>query len=74
MSNFVLRISIWILGSLACFGNLLVIGWRIKDFQNGKVNTNTSYTEVFMYEGTLIYIVTYLQFNLYSVAEDSSFI
>jgi hypothetical protein len=30
MSNLVLRICVWVLGVLATFGNILVIGWRIR--------------------------------------------
>ena len=37
MSNYVLRVSIWVLGMVASFGNLLVIGWRARDLRGGKV-------------------------------------
>jgi leucine-rich repeat-containing G protein-coupled receptor 8 len=30
MSNLVLRICVWVLGVLATFGNILVIGWRMR--------------------------------------------
>ena len=37
MSNYLLRITIWILGTVAFFGNLLVFIWRVRDDRNGKV-------------------------------------
>lgn len=39
MSNFFLRTCIWVLGTIACFGNLLVFCWRLRDFRNGKVHS-----------------------------------
>ena len=30
MSNLVLRVCVWVLGVLATFGNILVIGWRMR--------------------------------------------
>ncbi|XP_063432567.1 G-protein coupled receptor GRL101-like isoform X1 [Mytilus trossulus] len=71
MSNFVLRTSIWILGSLACFGNLLVIGWRIKDFKNGKVHSfliaNLAIGDFFMgvYLMIIAVVDTYYRGNYY---------
>lgn len=37
MSNYVLRVSIWVLGIIALCGNFLVIVWRVRDFRGGKV-------------------------------------
>lgn len=37
MSNYVLRISIWVLGSISLFGNTVVIIWRLKDSRDSKV-------------------------------------
>ncbi|ESO99179.1 hypothetical protein LOTGIDRAFT_142042, partial [Lottia gigantea] len=52
MSNYILRISIWILGMVAGFGNLLVIGWRARDLRGGKVHsfliTNLAIGDFFM--------------------------
>ncbi|XP_041362016.1 G-protein coupled receptor GRL101-like [Gigantopelta aegis] len=52
MSNYVLRISIWVLGMVASFGNLLVIGWRARDIRGGKVHsfliTNLAIGDFFM--------------------------
>ncbi|XP_076437604.1 G-protein coupled receptor GRL101-like [Babylonia areolata] len=52
MSNHVLRISIWVLGMVAAFGNLLVIGWRARDIRGGKVHsfliTNLAIGDFFM--------------------------
>ncbi|KAK6624142.1 hypothetical protein RUM44_011000 [Polyplax serrata] len=39
MGNFVLRICIWVLGIVASFGNLLVIGWRINYKHKNKVHS-----------------------------------
>ncbi|KAK0066324.1 G-protein coupled receptor GRL101, partial [Biomphalaria pfeifferi] len=39
MSNHVLRISIWVLGSVAIIGNFVVIIWRMRDFRGGKVHS-----------------------------------
>ncbi|KAH9496636.1 hypothetical protein Btru_009899 [Bulinus truncatus] len=39
MSNHVLRISIWVLGSIAIIGNFVVIIWRVRDFRGGKVHS-----------------------------------
>ncbi|KAL0278339.1 UNVERIFIED_CONTAM: hypothetical protein PYX00_000182 [Menopon gallinae] len=39
MSNFVLRICIWVLGISATLGNLLVIGWRIKFKHSNRVHS-----------------------------------
>lgn len=41
MGNFVLRICIWVLGIVASFGNLLVIGWRINYKHKNKVPATT---------------------------------
>ena len=38
MSNFVLRVSIWVLGTVSLFGNTLVIVWRLRDSRDGKVD------------------------------------
>ncbi|GAB1600041.1 G-protein coupled receptor GRL101-like, partial [Argonauta hians] len=52
MSNYVLRISIWILGITASFGNIIVIIWRTKDKRSGKVHsfliTNLALGDMFM--------------------------
>ncbi|XP_046578540.1 G-protein coupled receptor GRL101-like [Haliotis rubra] len=52
MSNYILRVSIWILGMVASFGNLLVIGWRARDLRGGKVHsfliTNLAIGDFFM--------------------------
>ncbi|KAK6167360.1 hypothetical protein SNE40_021407 [Patella caerulea] len=52
MSNYILRITIWILGMVAGFGNLLVIGWRARDLRGGKVHsfliTNLAIGDFFM--------------------------
>ncbi|KAL8609515.1 hypothetical protein ACOMHN_009417 [Nucella lapillus] len=52
MSNYVLRVSIWVLGMVAAFGNLLVIGWRARDIRSGKVHsfliTNLAIGDFFM--------------------------
>ncbi|KAL3889942.1 hypothetical protein ACJMK2_002258 [Sinanodonta woodiana] len=52
MSNFVLRVSIWILGLIAFWGNMVVIIWRTKDLRNGKVHsfliTNLAVGDFFM--------------------------
>ncbi|XP_025091011.1 G-protein coupled receptor GRL101-like [Pomacea canaliculata] len=52
MSNYVLRVSIWVLGMVASFGNLLVIGWRARDMRCGKVHsfliTNLALGDFFM--------------------------
>ena len=37
MSNYVLRVSIWVLGLTAFWGNIVVIVWRTRDRRNGKV-------------------------------------
>ena len=37
MSNYVLRVSIWVLGLTAFWGNIVVIVWRTRDLRNGKV-------------------------------------
>mgnify|MGYP002716540940 FL=1 len=37
MGNFVLRVCIWVLGIIASFGNLLVIGWRMNYKHKNKV-------------------------------------
>ncbi|XP_060551778.1 G-protein coupled receptor GRL101-like [Ruditapes philippinarum] len=39
MSNFVLRVSIWILGLVAFWGNIVVVVWRTRDLRNGKVHS-----------------------------------
>ncbi|CAH1772213.1 unnamed protein product [Owenia fusiformis] len=39
MSNFVLRASIWILGTVACLGNLVVVIWRLKEFRGSKIHS-----------------------------------
>lgn len=52
MSNYLLRITIWILGTVAFFGNLLVFIWRVRDDRNGKVHsfliTNLAVGDFFM--------------------------
>lgn len=42
MGNFVLRVCIWVLGIVASFGNLLVIGWRINYKLKNKVRNQTN--------------------------------
>jgi hypothetical protein len=49
MSNYLLRITIWILGVIAFFGNLLVFIWRVRDDRNGKVRLYTETTWVKVY-------------------------
>ncbi|EEB11021.1 class A rhodopsin-like G-protein coupled receptor GPRgph, putative [Pediculus humanus corporis] len=39
MGNFVLRVCIWVLGIIASFGNLLVIGWRMNYKHKNKVHS-----------------------------------
>ncbi|KAH3712735.1 hypothetical protein DPMN_072490, partial [Dreissena polymorpha] len=39
MSNYVLRASIWILGLVAFWGNIVVVVWRTMDLRNGKVHS-----------------------------------
>ncbi|KAI8764290.1 G-protein coupled receptor GRL101, partial [Biomphalaria glabrata] len=39
MDNYILRIFIWILGLIAFFGNVVVIGWRIRDMRGRKVHS-----------------------------------
>ncbi|CAG5122918.1 unnamed protein product, partial [Candidula unifasciata] len=39
MSNHVLRVSIWILGLVAFFGNIVVIVWRARDVRGRKVHS-----------------------------------
>ncbi|CAL1530162.1 unnamed protein product, partial [Lymnaea stagnalis] len=39
MANYVLRISIWLLGLVAFFGNMLVIVWRARDMRGRKVHS-----------------------------------
>lgn len=52
MANYVLRVSIWVIGMVASFGNLLVIGWRARDLRGGKVHsfliTNLAIGDFFM--------------------------
>ena len=38
MSNYVLRVSIWVLGMVSLVGNTLVIYWRIRDARDSKVS------------------------------------
>ncbi len=37
MSNYVLRVAIWVLGVVALLGNTLVIIWRLRDSRDSKV-------------------------------------
>ncbi|BFZ11083.1 hypothetical protein BsWGS_14121 [Bradybaena similaris] len=39
MSNYVLRVSIWVLGIVALCGNFVVIVWRLRDFRGGRVHS-----------------------------------
>lgn len=39
MSNNILRICIWVLGSIALVGNLFVIAWRLKYQTANKVHS-----------------------------------
>lgn len=39
MSNYILRVSIWILGLVAFWGNIVVVVWRTRDLRNGKVHS-----------------------------------
>ncbi|XP_052762517.1 G-protein coupled receptor GRL101-like isoform X2 [Mya arenaria] len=52
MSNYVLRVSIWILGLVAFWGNIVVVVWRSMDMRNGKVHsfliTNLAVGDFFM--------------------------
>lgn len=43
MSNFVLRICVWLLGVCATFGNLLVIVWRIRYQHSNRVRHGLYY-------------------------------
>ena len=38
MSNFILRVSIWVLGIISLVGNTVVIIWRYKDARDSKVS------------------------------------
>ncbi|KAJ4443998.1 hypothetical protein ANN_05787 [Periplaneta americana] len=52
MSNLVLRICVWVLGVLATFGNILVIGWRMRFKHTNQVHsfliTNLAIGDMFM--------------------------
>ncbi|PSN54121.1 G-protein coupled receptor [Blattella germanica] len=52
MSNLVLRICVWVLGVLATFGNILVIGWRMRFKHTNQVHsfliTNLAIGDLFM--------------------------
>lgn len=37
MSNYVLRVCIWVLGLISLLGNTLVVIWRIRDARDSKV-------------------------------------
>nr|CAD7568122.1 unnamed protein product [Timema californicum] len=52
MSNLVLRVCIWVLGVVATFGNILVIGWRVRFKHTNQVHsfliTNLAIGDLFM--------------------------
>ncbi|XP_069137842.1 G-protein coupled receptor GRL101-like [Argopecten irradians] len=76
MSNYFLRISIWILGTIAFLGNGLVFFWRVRDFRVGKVHSflisNLALGDFFMGVYLLIIAVvdTYYR-GIYSIYDKS---
>ena len=43
MSNHVLRICLWILGTISLVGNSVVIFWRLRDSRDSKVSAALDY-------------------------------